>query len=141
LQSVQPQEVCPSSRLTPPGGDELLLQGEREQGSHQNRTSGLAAWGWPGQRWEETKLEKNTSAGEAAARNRQLSPGLFKGVERSLCIPGDCSAGLRARDSCLNILCGLAVSWLIEFSQILGLLWISFTFKAVLDNISGENQM
>lgn len=66
---------------------------------------------------------------------------LFKVVEKSQCIPGDCSAGLRAGASCLNILCGLAVSWLIEFSQILGLLWISFTFKVGLDNASGENQM
>lgn len=64
---------------------------------------------------------------------------LLKVVEQQQCIPGDCSTGLRAEASCLNILCGLTVSWLIEFSQILGLRWISFTFKSWLGQHQWRN--
>lgn len=49
LQSLKPQEVSPTSCLTPLGGDEQPLQSEGERGSHRNPTPGLVAWGWPGQ--------------------------------------------------------------------------------------------
>lgn len=46
---AEPQEVSPTSCLTPLGGDEQPLQSEGERGSHRNPTPGLVAWGWPGQ--------------------------------------------------------------------------------------------
>lgn len=46
LQSLKPQEVCPSSCLTPLDGDEKPLQGEGQLGSHQNPTPWFMAWGW-----------------------------------------------------------------------------------------------